>query len=128
MLFQDAQELEASPNPKNGDIRVKRTQDKTGNSNAGNITRSFITTWKTTRNNEEIKTPTNRFNATYKYTVDWGDGSVDTRVTRDAIHRYTSPGIYQVEILADQRLVEWIFDTKTWTIFPPPGEFKSNSY
>lgn len=57
----------------------------------------FITTWKTTAPNESITIPT--FSGeTYSYTVDWGDGSIDTSIMGDAIHSYISAGIHTVKI------------------------------
>ena len=67
----------------------------------GDSTRPFITTWKTTWNNEEITIPTNSGSGSYHYTVDWGDGTVDSGLTGDATHRYASPGIYRVTIKGD---------------------------
>ncbi|MDF0717303.1 BspA family leucine-rich repeat surface protein, partial [Muricauda sp. 334s03] len=62
----------------------------------------FITTWQTTGANESITIPTY---ATvipnpeiYDYTVDWGDGTVETNQTGNATHSYTSPGIHTVSI------------------------------
>ena len=66
----------------------------------GDSTRPFVTTWKTTWNNEEITIPTNRGSG-YNYAVDWGDGSVDSGLTGDATHRYASPGTYRVTIKGD---------------------------
>jgi len=63
-------------------------------------TRPFITTWRTVWNNEEINIPTNS-GSSYNYTVDWGDGSVDSGLTGDAAHRYESPGTYRVTITGD---------------------------
>ncbi|MCK0109847.1 BspA family leucine-rich repeat surface protein, partial [Flavobacteriaceae bacterium S0825] len=58
---------------------------------------AFITTWRTTSNNESITIPTNG-SYTYNYHVDWGDGSTPTNETGDATHTYTTPGDYQVKI------------------------------
>jgi len=57
----------------------------------------FITTWETTAANETITIPTRPFE-TYDYTVDWGDGAVDTNVTGDITHTYTTPRIQTVSI------------------------------
>lgn len=58
----------------------------------------FITTWKTTSNNESIIIPT--FSGeTYNYTVDWGDGSSnDTNVQGDATHNYAASGDHIITI------------------------------
>lgn len=59
----------------------------------------FITTWQTTTNNESITIPTS--GSGYNYTVDWGDGTIDTNITGNATHTYTTPGIYTVKIDGD---------------------------
>ena len=57
----------------------------------------FITTWKTTTANEEITIPTT--GSGYSYTVDWGDGTSDTKIYEgDANHSYDNAGEYDVEI------------------------------
>ncbi|MBQ4913918.1 BspA family leucine-rich repeat surface protein [Maribacter sp. MMG018] len=58
----------------------------------------FIGKWKTESANEWITVPTNS-EYTYAYTVDWGDGSTDSRVYEgDATHRYVDQGTYTVSI------------------------------
>ena len=58
---------------------------------------SFITTWKTTASNQNITIPT--FSGeTYSYTVDWGDGNIDTAVSGDITHTYMAAGTYTVKI------------------------------
>uniref|UniRef100_UPI00131EF3D3 BspA family leucine-rich repeat surface protein n=1 Tax=Muricauda brasiliensis TaxID=2162892 RepID=UPI00131EF3D3 len=66
--------------------------------------RPFITTWKTDNygasEDDQITIPTG--DGTFAYTVDWGDGSMDTTVyTGDATHIYATPGIYTVSISGD---------------------------
>ena len=57
----------------------------------------FITTWRTTTNNESITIPTT--GGSYNYTVDWGDGSaLSTGQTGNATHSYTNAGDYKVQI------------------------------
>ena len=56
----------------------------------------FITTWQTTTNNELIQIPTLGNN--YNYSVDWGDGSISSGQTGNALHTYTTAGIYRVAI------------------------------
>ena len=63
-------------------------------------TRPFITTWQTTTDNESIIIPTYD-GESYNYTVDWGDGTVDTGQTGDATHAYTTAGTYTVSISGD---------------------------
>ena len=60
---------------------------------------AFITTWETTTVNESITIPTN--GGGYNYTVDWGDGTITTGETGEAIHIYTTPDIYTVIITGD---------------------------
>jgi len=58
----------------------------------------FITTWETTAANETITIPTRPFFSAYDYTVDWGDGVVDTNVNGDITHTYNTPGVQTVSI------------------------------
>ncbi|UII20610.1 BspA family leucine-rich repeat surface protein [Fulvivirga ligni] len=60
--------------------------------------KSFITTWVTTQQNEEIIIPVNNWTYSYNYTVDWGDGQVTMNHTDDAFHTYKEAGEHQVEI------------------------------
>ncbi|MER3375332.1 MAG: BspA family leucine-rich repeat surface protein [Allomuricauda sp.] len=65
----------------------------------------FLTTWKTDNrgasNNNQITIYTDtRFDG-FDYTVDWGDGLIDTNVQGDIIHTYPEPGIYRVAIYGD---------------------------
>ena len=61
----------------------------------------FATTWKTDlegeSNNNQIIIPTFP-GETYNYSVDWGDGNIDSGITGDATHEYAVPGIYTVKI------------------------------
>ena len=60
----------------------------------------FVTTWRTTRDNENITIPT--FSGEiYDYDVDWGDGAVTMNHTGNAIHFYDQPGEYEVRISGD---------------------------
>ena len=45
----------------------------------------------------QVEIPTNP-NFTYNYTVDWGDGDIDTNVTGNITHTYTSAGSYTINI------------------------------
>ena len=62
---------------------------------AGN-TNDFVTTWRTTIDNERITIPT--IGDGYDYTVDWGDDTVTGNHTSDAVHTYASAGTYAVRI------------------------------
>ncbi len=58
----------------------------------------FITVWETTTADESITIPT-ATDATYNYSVDWGDGSaVESGQTGDATHSYATAGNYDVTI------------------------------
>eukprot|EP01093_Parvamoeba_rugata_P016594 TRINITY_DN6308_c0_g4_i2.p1 TRINITY_DN6308_c0_g4~~TRINITY_DN6308_c0_g4_i2.p1 ORF type:complete len:1044 (-),score=240.26 TRINITY_DN6308_c0_g4_i2:36-3167(-) len=61
----------------------------------------FITTWKTDNpgvsEDNQIIIPTFP-GETYDYTVDWGDGTIESNFTGDATHTYLTPGIFQVSI------------------------------
>ncbi|WP_353779572.1 BspA family leucine-rich repeat surface protein, partial [Winogradskyella sp. 3972H.M.0a.05] len=66
-----------------------------------NCSDAFITTWNTENpgisNDNEITIPT--FGGeTYNYSVDWGDGNIDTGVIGDITHTYASAGEYTVTI------------------------------
>ena len=65
----------------------------------------FITTWETTTANESIIIPTRATpfrpwfpSYTYDYTVDWGDGTVESGFTDDATHEYATAGVHTVKI------------------------------
>ncbi len=61
--------------------------------------RSFITTWETTTANESITIPTT--GTGYDYTIDWGDGTIETNQTGDATHVYTTAGTQTISISGD---------------------------
>ena len=59
---------------------------------------AFITVWETTTAGESITIPT-ATDATYDYTIDWGDGSaVESGQTGNATHSYATAGEYDVSI------------------------------
>ncbi|MDA1120031.1 MAG: FG-GAP-like repeat-containing protein [Bacteroidetes bacterium] len=58
---------------------------------------AFITTWQTTTASESITIPTFT-GETYNYTVDWGDGTIESGFTGDATHVYAAAGTYSVAI------------------------------
>ncbi len=61
---------------------------------------SFVTTWKTTMDNEEIQIGLNP-NYAYDFTIDWGDGAIEDIVGTDLStikHMYETAGIYTVSI------------------------------
>ncbi len=59
----------------------------------------FITTWETTTADESITIPTT--GSGYNYTVDWGDGTIETGFTGNATHEYAVADIYTVKITGD---------------------------
>lgn len=62
---------------------------------------SFITRWKTTKENEVITIGTNAAYE-YNYVIDWGDGIVEANLTQqNPSHKYDEPGLYQVIIQGD---------------------------
>ncbi|WP_299899388.1 BspA family leucine-rich repeat surface protein [uncultured Aquimarina sp.] len=66
---------------------------------AGFAQSEFITTWQTTTVNESITIPT--IGSGYNYTVDWGDGTIETGFIGDASHTYASSGMHTVTITGD---------------------------
>ena len=56
----------------------------------------FITTWKTTSPNESIQVRTS--GGTSIYTIEWGDGAVETDRGGNSSHTYATPGVYTVKI------------------------------
>jgi len=59
----------------------------------------FITTWETTTANESITVPT--FGDLNGYTINWGDGTIETGQTGPATHTYTTSGIHTVSVNGD---------------------------
>ena len=59
---------------------------------------SFVTTWETTTAGEMVTIPTRAVEYVYDYTINWGDGDIQTNVTDNATHIYTNPGTYTVSI------------------------------
>ncbi|WP_109853477.1 BspA family leucine-rich repeat surface protein [Aquimarina sp. AU58] len=62
-----------------------------------NVAEAFITTWKTTAANEEIIFQLND-ELTYNFTIDWGDGTIETNVTTTPKHTYVESGVYTVSV------------------------------
>ena len=56
----------------------------------------FVTTWRTTGNNESITIPIT--GSGYDYSVDWGDSTAVTNETGAATHAYATPASYTVRI------------------------------
>ncbi|MCB0372831.1 MAG: BspA family leucine-rich repeat surface protein [Muricauda sp.] len=58
---------------------------------------SFITKWKTDVDNQGVTIGTDT-NYSYNYTVDWGDGTVETLTSQNPTHTYVSAGVYTVAV------------------------------
>ena len=66
------------------------------------VSRAFVTTWDI----PDLPAPYKRIVIStsgegYNYSVDWGDGVVDTNQTGDSSHTYNQPGTYTVSIRGD---------------------------
>ena len=57
----------------------------------------FVTTWRVAAADLDITIPTFS-EATYDYTVDWGDSNTNTNQTGNVTHTYATPGEYEVRI------------------------------
>lgn len=77
------------------------------NGNSSSVTRTvivrefrpFITTWKTDNDgNSNFKQIEIKTNSDSNFTVDWGDGTVQSGLTQNATHSYHIPGTYTVKI------------------------------
>jgi len=60
----------------------------------------FITTWQTTAPGQSITIPTNPNFGTihYDFTIDWGDGTVETNQNFNPNHSYANAGTYTISI------------------------------
>lgn len=56
----------------------------------------FITTWQTDEDDQTITIPT--LGGGYRYSVDWGDGTVVEEQTGNAVHTYALAGDYSISI------------------------------
>ncbi len=63
-----------------------------------NVAEPFVTTWKTTTNNEMITFQPDRQGNNYEYTIDWGDGTVEDNKTTTKNHVYATAGTYTVSV------------------------------
>lgn len=65
------------------------------------LQRPFITTWKTDNPGASADNQINipiQPGADYNYSVDWGDGTIDSGVSSSITHTYELPGIYEISI------------------------------
>ncbi|WP_010182210.1 BspA family leucine-rich repeat surface protein [Aquimarina agarilytica] len=67
-------------------------------SNIFSQSQAFITTWDT-GTEKNIIIPTT--GSGYNYTVDWGDGTIETNIPGTIEHNYDVPGLYTVKITGD---------------------------
>ena len=59
---------------------------------------SFITTWETSTSNETVVVTVPAPQFIFDYTIDWGDGTIETNITGDATHSYAMPDTYTISI------------------------------
>ena len=91
------------------DIDKGAVFDTFGNGNTESTDNSiqspaFITTWKTTTDNESITIPVGNYAG--NYTVNWGDGNITAAVSGNATHTYTQAGQYDVSISGDFKRIK----------------------
>jgi len=99
--------------------------DREGNSNVAatttqevNTIKAFITTWDTTQSGASksyqirLGAPAFPEYGYYNYTIDWGDGEVSERLTRDSapLHSYIQEGNYTISITGDYPVIA-LFDS-----------------
>ncbi len=60
---------------------------------------AFVTKWRTSLGLLDITIPT--VGDGYNYTIDFGDGTIETDVTGDITHNYAVEGVYRVQITGD---------------------------
>ena len=85
-------------------IRIKIT-DGGGNSLEKDFTitiqnvpdRAFITKWRISSSGEAL--PIRITGTGYNYTIDWGDGTIESDNTVEPFHTYASPGTYTIRIV-----------------------------
>ncbi|KAB5491849.1 MULTISPECIES: BspA family leucine-rich repeat surface protein [Flagellimonas] len=71
---------------------------------------SFVTTWKTESNGEEIALYGNG-SYTYDYTIEWGDGTVEELTSNEgASHVYATAGTYTIAIKGEFPYFNTFFD------------------
>ncbi|WP_157483944.1 BspA family leucine-rich repeat surface protein, partial [Maribacter hydrothermalis] len=80
------------------------TINDAGKSCLADFSNAFVTTWKTDNpgvsGNNQITIPTSSVGS-YDYSVDWGDGIIESGFTGDATHTYSNAGTYTVSIIGD---------------------------
>lgn len=68
----------------------------TGDSFVCDESDKFIMKWVTTTPNQSITIPT--IGTGYDYTVEWGDGTMESNITGNASHTYTNAGTHTIKI------------------------------
>ena len=85
------------------------------------FTNAFITTWKTDNNGDsgpnQIIIPIG--DGVFNYSVDWGDGTIESGFTADATHTYASAGTYTVKIIGQFPHIQFPYDDED---FDPTGD------
>ncbi len=70
----------------------------------------LLSTWKTSAANEKVTIRVNddyHYNYKYNYTIDWGDGSVESSQTANATHVYATAGNHQIAITGDYPVISF---------------------
>ncbi len=68
--------------------------------------RPLLSTWKTSADNETVRIRVNN-DYKYNYTIDWGDGSVESSQTANATHVYATAGNHQIAITGDYPVISF---------------------
>ncbi len=91
----------------------KKEQVKENNDTPAVTTKSFISTWQTTVNDEMIILPL-LAGYSYNFAINWGDGTsvaqVTSHIDNDIVHFYAVPGTYTVTMTGLAQA--WSFDNK----------------
>ncbi len=66
----------------------------------------LLSTWKTSTDNETVTIRVNN-DYEYNYTIDWGDGSVESSQTASATHVYATAGNHQIAITGDYPVISF---------------------
>ncbi len=66
----------------------------------------LLSTWKTSADNETVTIRVNN-DYEYNYTIDWGDGSVESSQTASATHVYATAGNHQIAITGDYPVISF---------------------
>lgn len=100
-----------------------------GSGNKGSVVRQvevkerkpFITTWNTANQGVSANNQISLTLSGGRYTVDWGDGSVDQNLIGNSHHSYATPGVYTVKISSNESISFYMSSTAS-------GEFTTDNY